>query len=647
MRLALNYKFECLFALLVGCGLLAAVFMQGTDDLLYGPAVAGPLLASLLAVMHGYKTGPLHIPINATTVLMGAFFSYLALSTLWAVVPYTAAYFLLIMMLMPLLFIAIICTGRAETMLRAGVAGVSVVMLGVMLWALIQFFFLNNEGFGARIKDPFLDPNNLAAFLNMAFLPLLALSFRRNSPRVRALYAVLSLLFFVALLATNSRMALLGAAISFLVMMPVVIRQTRHPSLTALGLFAVAAVIIFLANYFTKGTLFFYLSDILNFEKSVSMTERMALWMASLRIFSDHFWFGTGLASFFFFYPQYRQPEDTSDGYFAHMDPLQIGLETGIFGYVLIYAFLIAVLCRTIRVIRLTHLSGADRLMVLAPFCGLLTICIHMHMTFCLYLPANTICIAILLAWWYAVTQRYVSDPVLAIADHERRVRPMLMTGTAIILMVWALVWTAQASAGIYLNLKTGYAVSQHDMAAAEDYLRWQKRLSPVSSHRPYERETQMVIEALKASRNASRETRRTLVDRGLRAVDQAIIRQPRHGSLRNQKAMLLYLAGDELRPGAVDEAISVLRGALRTDPMMLEARIGLANILQERGEFSMALRVMEEGLTWPRPKGIPDINYITYAAQLNLLNGNKERHAQLIAFAKERARTYGFQVAP
>lgn len=63
----------------------------------------------------------------------------------------------------------------------------------------------------------------------------------------------------------------------------------------------------------------------------------------------------------------------------------------------------------------------------------------------------------------------------------------------------------------------------------------------------------------------------------------------------------------------------------------------------KERGDFGMALRVMEEGMIWPRPKGLPDLNFITMTAQLNQLTGNKERHDQLVTSAIERARMYGY----
>lgn len=623
-------------------GVLSGVFTYGSDDLNYGPAVICTFLASFLLIARAYRARALSFPVTATSVLLCAFFGYVLLSTLWAVVPYTAIYFALIFMLIPLLFLAVICTGQPEKTLLFALGGVGAVIAGVMVWNLIQFFFIYGAEFGARVKHPFLDPNNLAVFMNMAFLPLLALSFRHQPRRMRLVFAGLTLLFFIALLATNSRMALVGALISFLVMMPVVIRQTKYPTLTALGLFALAAVIIVAANHFMNGSLFFFMRDIFNFEQSVSMTERMALWMSSLRIFQDHFWWGTGLASFFYFYPQYRQPHDNSDGYFAHMDPLQIGLETGIFGYILIYALLIGVLCRTVRVLRQPHLTGADRLLVLAPFCGLLTVCIHMHMTFCLYLPAIGIPAAILLAWWYVITQRYVADPAVDLSGSRGRI----FSAVFMVMALWGMLWAAQASAGIYFNGKTAMAADQGDLATARGYMKWQYRLSPASFYRPYEREAEIAAIELTRLRGADIATRQRVLDRGLFAIEHAIKRQPRHGSLRNQKAILLYLAGDDARPGAHEEAIGILRGILRTDPMMVDARMGLANLLRERGDFAMALRAMEEGMIWPRPKGLPDLNYITLTAQLNHLTGNKQRHDQLMSFAAERARTYGYTVA-
>ena len=608
----------------------------------YGTSVIAPFAACLILVAQGYRHGALSLPITATFVSLCGFFGYLLLSTTWASVAYTDTYFVLIFLLIPTIFCAVVCSGNPEKILPFALAAGGVVIGGVMLWALYQFIFMFGGDFGTRVKHPFLDPNNLAAFLNMGLLPLLALAFRHQQRRDQLAFGALALLFFIALLSTNSRMALLSMIAGFLVMMPVVIRQTRYPTVTAISLIAAAAIVILIMNQVMDGQLFFYMREIFSFEKSASMTDRLALWMSSLRIFEDHFWLGTGLASFYYYYPQYRQPTDSSDGYFVHMDPLQIGLETGIAGFALIYIFLICVLCRTIRVMRLPDLKGSDRLLVLAPFTGLLTVCIHMHMTFCLYLPAIAIPAGILLAWWYVMTQRYLTDTEISLSAGAGSIASM----TAMAMMFWGIVWAAQANAGIYLNNKVATATFENRPQEAADLLKWQYALSPYSSYRPYERAADISLNELKALRYGPVDQRRAALEKGLENIDAAISRQPRHGSLRNVKAMMLYLAGDDARPGAQDEAIAILRGVLRTDPMMIDARLGLANILRERGQFGAAVRLLNDGMIWPRPKGVPDVNYITTTAQFNLLAGDRAKYNQLMAFAAERARLYGFTVA-
>lgn len=639
-----NNIIGCLFALLIAVGLTAGVFTYGTDDMKYGTSVIGPLLGCLILMVAGYRTGVLSLPLSATFISLCAFFGYLLLSTAWASVSYTGTYFVMIFLLTPMIFWAVVCTGQPGKMLPFALMGAGAVVSAVMLWALYQLIFKFGGDFGVRVRHPFLDPNNLAVFMNMAFLPLLALTFRHQPRRHQILYAVLTLLFFIALIATNSRMALLAAIAGFLVLMPVVIRQTRYPTITALALLAAGAIVLLIMNQAMEGALFLYMREILNFEKSVSMTDRMALWMSAARIFEDHFWLGTGLASFYYYYPQYRQPTDSSDGYFVHMDPLQVGLETGIAGYVLMYVFLICVLSRTVRVMRLPPLNGSDRLMVLAPFTGLLTVCIHMHMTFCLYLPAITIPVGVLLAWWYVVTQRYLADKSISLSDTKKGHAASVIV---MIMAFWGIIWAAQANAGIYLNQRVATAAAEDDFVTARSWLRWQYALSPYSSYRPYEREADMYLQQLRAARGRPVAERRVILDRGLQVMDAAIKRQPRHGSLRNVKAMMLYVAGDDVRPGARDEAISTLRGILRTDPMMIESRLGLAMLLRERGESGAAVRLLNDGMIWPRPKGVPDVNYITTTAKYNLLTGDQQKHDQLMEFAAERARMYGFTIQP
>lgn len=632
---------EIIAALLLAVGLGFALFTYGTDDLKYGAAVLAVTAACALCMGRTLLRGQLSLPLSMTSGALLAFFLYLLLSVSWSTIPYISGYFITIFLLIPFLWLAVVSSPQPVRTLGWLLAGGGLVIATVMGWTLYQYLFMFGGDHGVRVKHPFLDPNNLAVFLNMALLPLLALSFWVRDRRYAACLGLLSLLFFMALLATNSRTALLAAGAGFVVLLPLLIRQTRHPALVGVLLLATVIAAVLLGNLLMDGALFNYMKAIFNFETSVSMQDRLALWLSSLRIFKDYFWLGTGLATFFYYYPQYRQPTDNSDGYFVHMDPLQIGLETGIGGYILLYVFLLCVLARTIRALRGPGQTLRHSLLVMAPFTGLLTVCLHMHMTFCLYLPAITIPVGLLLAWWYVATDQVLKD--------SRLTMPRGLLGglwcLPLLIMVGSLIWTAQATSGIYWHSKAQTALNNNDQKAVIRYQTLQHRWAPDSYHRPYEQAAQMTFAWLKDHRMAALSERQAMLQQGLVAIDAAIKRQPRHGSLRNLKAMMIYVAGEDALPGGRALAIELLRTILRIDPMMIEARIGLATILREQGQFSMAVRVLEEGLRWPRPKGVPDVNYIVAVAKANLVAGNRARHDALLAFAAERANYYGFSV--
>ncbi len=627
-----------LVALLMATSLGFAVFTYGTDDLKYGPAVVCPILASLLVLFQAWRARDMVFPVTATTMSVAAFFLYLLASVLWSTVFYTSMYFAVIFLLIPFLFFAGTIRASSRTMLFFMAGGVSVTVMAVMFWDIYQYIFMFGGEYGTRVKHPFLDPNNLAVFMNMALFPVLALAFWARDRRLKIVMGLLAVLFFLALTATNSRTAYVAAGACFVILMPVFIRQSRRPEILAGGLVLAILIMVVVTNFLTKGALVGYLREILIFDQSVSMHDRLALWLSALQMFKDHFWLGTGLATFFFYYPSYRQPTDNSDGYFVHMDPLQIGLETGIVGYILLYAFLICVLCRTVRALRAPARSPRDYLLVMGPFAGLLSVCLHMHMTFCLYLPAISIPVGVLLALWYAATEQLLNDRGAGNSIRYTRGAVVLL----VLIMAVSFGWAGRATAGIYLNEKTFTLIQSNRMHEAELYLDWEQRIAPYSYYRPYEQRANIGFTQLKGPRKPL-EQRRRIAEEALKNIDEAIERQPRHGSLRNLKAMILYLAGEDAVPGSRQQMIDILRGVLRHDPMMIDSRIGLAKILTEQGEFGQALRLLEEGMRWPRPKGVPDLNYITQTAQANLIAGNRDRHAYLMQMVQERARMYGF----
>ena len=146
---------------------------------------------------------------------------------------------------------------------------------------------------------------------------------------------------YCALIVTLSRGGLFSAVIATLVLIPFVMIKNGEgiPWKKIAVLVVIGFAVPIFTNMMYSGALEKNLmgAQLINM---ASMADRFHLWNSTWEMAKDHFWLGTGLATFFFFYPQYRNPEDSSDGFFSHMDPLQFWAETGVFAPILFYGVL-------------------------------------------------------------------------------------------------------------------------------------------------------------------------------------------------------------------------------------------------------------------------------------------------------------------
>ena len=165
----------------------------------------------------------------------------------------------------------------------------------------------------------------------------------------------------------------------------------------------------------------------------------------------DYFWLGTGLGTFYYYYTAYRSPLDASDGFFAHMDPLQFWMETGVLAPVLFYGVLLCVLLRTIRAVWAARANYLQRLEIMAPFCGLLALTLHTHLTFHLYMPGILLPLAVFLACWYVATEKALGCDERIRFQPSRSIR-YAISGITVVAVLVVGGWCARAAVGIGLT---------------------------------------------------------------------------------------------------------------------------------------------------------------------------------------------------
>lgn len=628
--------------LLLG-GFGCSVFFIGTDSPLLAPAILTLLAYAVLAVYPNFKSG-WAIPKTNSFVFVILFWLWLVVSMFWATTPYVSTMFTIILSILPVFFIVSILSPNADDWVK--IHGLALwCALGLFaVWALIQFFFLFEE-YGPRIRHPMLNPNNLSGLFNMGIFPAMGMFFLSNTRRNITFSGVVVALFYAALVVTQSRSGFISFSICTVLFVSIAVFKTKTdvPWKKLVFLMVVAFFVPFLSNIYNEGALERNLvgATLKNFS---SLDDRFYLWESTWNMIKDHFLLGTGLASFYFYYPRYRMPLDRSDGFFSHMDPLQFWAETGIMAPILFYGILICVLLRTINSVRAAGPDLKRRIEVMAPFCGMLALIGHTHMTFHLYMPGMLLPLSALLAYWYMATERALGDAGARILFNPAFKMKVTVIAVFVFILLLTAGWTARVSATTYLIKQVRKEAGQNNPEEANRILDLAGRIAPGSYASYHEYKARFWIERLwnNKSKAMDKSEAQKIYDSALYYLDEAEKRNPAFTVIWNLRARLHASVDGVLIDNGQELAVDLLTKVIDANPMAADSRVGLANIYRARGEIKKALRVLEGGLQWPRAKGRTDVSFLMAIAQLKLQLGDKQGHNNYMAEAQKRAQLYG-----
>ncbi|MCX7795826.1 MAG: O-antigen ligase family protein [bacterium] len=204
---------------------------------------------------------------------------------------------------------------------------------------------------GTYADTPFLGKNGIGTVLATS-IPILQLSIMSKCEVYHYLFLVFTIF---GLMLSMSQGAWLGLFVGELFLLIFGDKKSRK-SVVILLLFALLSLGIFTVHSAITGT------DLLSFfytrldPYSPSKVERIYIWKASINIFLDHPITGIGLGTFPLVYPKYKLPEayETSVS-FTHNLPLNLLAETGIFGFLAFFAFIVSLYKRGLSLYRETQ----------------------------------------------------------------------------------------------------------------------------------------------------------------------------------------------------------------------------------------------------------------------------------------------------
>lgn len=239
-----------------------------------------------------------------------------------------------------------------------------------------------------RVFGTFAQPNPFGGFLNFGLLLALALALFGHDFRERYLAMGAGVLLLGTQALAGSRGALLGLLVALIVMGTVGWRRER-----LVAIIATVSIPLIVIGWLTNlipmrvqqvalGQL--RISDALNgtvTSANFSTVERLAHWIAGLRMFVTHPVLGVGAGNYDVAYAAYALPDWPDALGHAHNYYINTAAETGTLGFVAFFALTAAALYLGWYVVRYTGLSGAlpssQRAIALGLFGAVVALAVH------------------------------------------------------------------------------------------------------------------------------------------------------------------------------------------------------------------------------------------------------------------------------
>ncbi len=367
---------------------------------------------AFLVLKHPYGASipPLHWMVYAP---LGLFWALALLSVFLSQAPFTSYIYFWFVSALPLTFFwtrAVPEAGR-EAFFRRCAVFMAVIVAALAAWSVYQYFFVTKYLAYAHVRWPFADSNALGAFLSLSFFSSVGLMLVGKTRTLSNTGLALALLILAAMLTTGSRGTLLFMSIGMVFFVlggwAHFRRHWRCVAMLAGGLAVAFALLTFLAPDSVRPpneTVFATLAG-----KIPVVWSRPEIWKSALALARDHFWTGTGVGTFYIYYPGYRGGDLTSAGRMVHNDPLQYWVEMGIFSPLLFYGLIAMAVFLTVRALKRLPPGDDRRIHILAPFCALGAIAGNAHITFPFYVFASLTMAGFLLGYWFWNIQKVLA----------------------------------------------------------------------------------------------------------------------------------------------------------------------------------------------------------------------------------------------
>ncbi len=474
------------------------------------------------------------------------------------------------------------------------------ILLLVLIWAiygLVQYYYLH-----VPTNASFLNRNSLAALINLALVPASAYFLLKEKDRPweflnNKLLALVLVILFLANFIITSRGATLSLILGFFVLLILIRKQIEKRQFY-----------YFLAIIFTS-FLIAAMSQNLIQDAPATFTERMVslqntstagnsrfiIWESLLPLFNSMPWYGLGLGSLWVFWPPYRAFSDHSAGFFAHNDYMQITLEAGYPGIILLLFLFIFITINFIRSYKnATNLTVIKRVELVSLFAALTTFAAHSIFTYNFYILPLLIIAGLYLGRFNQLANQDLTS-LKKFSALKKYFKPVMFTfslaGLTLILCSYFLAISLSSD----YNKKAQILMLQNKYQDSNAYFLKAQTLAPIMDN-PFFSHADLLRRGANKLLKVNKIKQANAL---LKAAHENLDTAKKLNPLRPQIHHIRGLIFEQEQP---EKAIVEFEKALKLNPRFLFSRIRLATLFYQQNDLKKALKTLYEGVDYNYP---------------------------------------------
>lgn len=438
--------------------------------------------------------------------------------------------------------------------------------------SLVQFYFMPQMLKFGGAHWPLEDNNSLAIILAVGALMFLGESLRGK--RFAKYDVAAAVICFAGVMTTGA----VAVFLSFFLVMAVFVCLLKPDSYKSVFIF-MAGVIVLMAVMTNSGLGFYHffgqgvhnVGDFLeidtNSENRIS-GGRYMIWASAIEIIKLHPLIGTGIGTFFLYYPEFRNMNEGSAGYMVHNDLIQMTSEMGFLAPLIAISMIFFVLIRVWHVLRM-KMDKNERLDVLIPFAAFGLLVGYSLVNFNFYVFPTLMMIGLFLS---------ILNTKFARREISLPQKNIVREAFAVLVVVIFLVPLWACSLSEYHTNQAMKALEREDVQAFSDHLNMAGQWGRGANGRA-------ILQGAKFAALVNQE------DRALELLGKAQAANPRLVGIYIERADILS------RRENLEAALAEAQAALRLDVGSTPARMKVADVLEQMGKDDEAYFVLAAGL--------------------------------------------------